>query len=488
MGHFINRNEDGLYYADLIRNGKLSSEELIEQSFKVIEEQNPKLKAVIHTRREKALEEAARKNWVGKPFGGVPILLKGLGQNLKGEPATAGSTLFKDVTARETSHFVTQLQKAGFIPIGSTNIPEFGFTNITHSDLYGPARNPYDLDFSAGGSSGGAAAAVSSGMVPIAGASDGGGSIRIPASFTGLIGLKPTRGRTPVGPGSGRNWQGAAISFALTKSIRDTAATLDAMQILQPAAAFQTPLFKEGYLNYINQPLARPFTFSFSLASPVHSKVSEEAEEAVMKVVNWLESSGYNVKEGAPRTDGIELMRSYYTMNSGETAAMMATIEKGMGRPLIENDMELLTWVLYQAGKKTNAADYSNAISQWDAAAEEADRFHNDVDLFIQPATAETAPSVDRVYWKDEFRNKLKQVESMHPKDQQELIWEMWEESLSITPFTQQTNLTGQPSISLPVHLSKEGLPIGVQITAPKGKEHWLLKVGEMIEKDGLFV
>ncbi|MER2064283.1 MAG: amidase family protein, partial [Alkalibacterium sp.] len=366
MTQFIDRKEDGLYFADLIRKGEVSPEELIRKSFEVIEEKNPVLNAVVHTRKEKALLEASHKNWAGRPYGGVPILLKGLGQNIEGEPATAGSKLLKNVKAKQTSHFVSQLEKAGFIPIGTTNVPEFGFTNITHSDLYGPARNPHDPDFSAGGSSGGAAGAVASGMVPIAGASDGGGSIRIPASFTGLIGLKPTRGRTPVGPGSGRNWQGAAISFALTKSIRDTAAMLDVMQVIQPAAAFQVPLFNVGYQNYINQPAEKSFTFSFSLDSPVHSKVSQEAEEAVVKVVKWLAESGYEVSEAAPDTNGVELMRAYYTMNAGETAAMFDTIEKKMGRPVKSEEVELLTWVLYQAGKNTRAAHYSNAISLWD--------------------------------------------------------------------------------------------------------------------------
>lgn len=488
MMQFINRKKDGLYFADLIRKREVSPEELIRKSFEVIEEKNPVLNAVIHTRKEKALLEASQNNWAGRPYGGVPILLKGLGQNIEGEPATAGSKLLKEATAKQTSHFVSQLQKAGFIPIGTTNVPEFGFTNITHSELYGPARNPYNPDFSAGGSSGGAAGAVASGMVPIAGASDGGGSIRIPASFTGLIGLKPTRGRTPVGPGSGRNWQGAAISFALTKSIRDTAAMMDVMQVIQPATAFQVPLFKEGYQNYINQTVEQPFTFSFSLDSPVHSKVSQEAEEAVVKVVSWLEESGYDVSEAAPETNGVELMRAYYTMNAGETAAMFDTIEKKMGRLVGSEDVELLTWVLYQAGKNTSAADYSNAISQWDDAAEKVDHFHNEFDVFIQPATADTAPSVDRVYWSEDFKQKMKKVDSLHPKEQKKLVEEMWEESLSITPFTQQANLTGQPSISLPVHLSEEGLPIGVQLTAPKGKEHWLLKIGMLMEEAGLFV
>lgn len=483
----MNRNEDGLYYADLIRKGEMSSEELIEQSFGVIEARNSELNAVIHTRKEEALKEAAQREWEGAPFGGVPILLKGLGQNMKGEPATSGSRLFKDAKATQTSHFVTRLKKAGFIPIGSTNIPEFGFTNITHSELYGPARNPHNPNYSAGGSSGGASAAVASGMVPIAGASDGGGSIRIPASFTGLVGLKPTRGRMPVGPGSGRDWQGAAISFALTKTVRDSAALLDAMQVLQASAAFQTPLFKEGYMNYLKKPLNKPFKIAYSAESPVGSKVSQDAKEALLKVVNWLESSGFLVEEDMPKTDGKELMRAYYTMNSGETAAMIANIERSRDLSVKREDMELLTWVLYQAGKKTSAADYSNAISKWDEGAEIVEGFHMSYDLYIQPATAETAPKVDHVYWDETLLKRMEEVETLPADQQQDLIRDMWDESLAITPFSQQANLTGQPSISLPVHVNAEGLPLGIQITAAKGKEHLLLKIAQLMESDGLF-
>ena len=488
MSFHIDRTKDGMYYSEQIRNGQVSSEELLMASFKSIKEQNALLNAVVHTREETALSESREESWVNGPFGGVPILLKELGQNMIGEPAQAGSKLLKDNRSSYTSHFVAQLQKSGFIPIGSTNVPEFGFTNITHSDLFGPARNPFNSEYSAGGSSGGAASAVASGMVPIAGASDGGGSIRIPASFTGLVGLKPTRGRTPIGPGAGRAWQGAAISFALTKSIRDAAALLDHMQVVQPAAAFQTPLYREGYLNSLTAPLNKKMRIAFSLKSPIGSQVSSEAEDAVLNAVNWLEQKGFAVDQSEPDIDGVDLMKSYYVMNSGETAAMLGNMEKALGRSITMEDVELLTWVLYQSGKKVSAAEYSNTLSTWDDAAEKAALFNERYDLLLQPTTAEPAPRVDKIYWSESFKKKMRHIDTFSPADQQQLIWDMWEESLSITPFTQQANLTGQPAISLPTHLTKEGMPLGIQFTAPKGKEHWLLQMGRMMEDDGLFV
>lgn len=484
----IDRTRDALYYAHKLKAGDCSCEELIHACFKRIAQENPELNAVIHTRKEEALKEAQSRHWADTPFKGIPILLKDLGQNLAGFPATAGSRLLKNHRADRTSYFVSQLQSAGFIPIGSTNVPEFGFTNITHSELYGPARNPFDTALSAGGSSGGASAAVASGMVPLAGASDGGGSIRIPASFTGLVGLKPTRGRTPIGPGSGRAWQGAAISFALTKTIRDTAALLDQMQVLQPAAAFSTPLFTEGFLGVLDKPFEKPLKIAFSLSSPVGGPVSDEARQAVSQAVSWLEDKGYAVEESSPDIDGRQLMQAYYAMNAAESAAMIGRLETALGRKLGSDDMELLTWVLQESGKKLTAVEYSNALTLWDDAAERMWAFNKSYDLYLQPATAQTAPRNDKIYWSEAFTNRMKQANSLSSAEQQQLIWDMWEESLNLTPFTQQANLTGQPAISLPTYLTEKGLPIGIQLTAPKGREDWLLRMGQQMERDGLFI
>ncbi|ALV22430.1 amidase [Carnobacterium antarcticum] len=484
----FNRKEDGLALAKKLHQKDVSPQELIETAFKKIEAQNPILNAVTHTRKEKALKEAAERDFSSTLFGGQPILIKGIGQDQIDEPSTSGSRLLQNNRSKQTSHFVRALEKAGFVVIGQTNTPEFAFKNITDPTLYGPSRNPWNTAYSPGGSSGGAAASVVADLVPIASASDGGGSIRIPASFTGLVGLKPTRGRTPIGPGVGRGWQGASISFALTKTIRDTAAMMDALQTVQQSAAFQTPLFERGYLNALADSEPKKFRVAYSLVSPVHGPVSDEAKAAVLKTVRWLEQNGHQVVEEKPAIDGVSLMESYYIMNSGETAAMFANIEKGLQRPVTKSDMELMTWVLFNAGQSISASTYSNSIAAWDTAAEVMADFHQTYDLYLTPATADVAPRVDAKLQTDEQFERMHHVTEMNAKDQQKIVWDMFAASLDITPFTQQANLTGQPAISLPVHLSaNSGLPIGVQFTAPKGNEDWLLAIGQEMEQDGLF-
>lgn len=233
---------DATGLASLVQKKQVTPEELVQAAFTRLEEVNPVLNAVIQTRRDQVFKDMKSLN-ADQPFAGVPFVLKNISQGLEHEPLTAGALLLKDVKAQTDSHFVRRLKQAGLLMIGHTNTPEFGLRNVTEPFLYGPTRNPWNADYSPGGSSGGTAAAVASGIVPAGGASDGGGSIRIPASFTGLFGLKPTRGRTPVGPGAGRQWQGASIDFTLTKTVRDSAALLDLLQVIQPEAAFQTPLY-----------------------------------------------------------------------------------------------------------------------------------------------------------------------------------------------------------------------------------------------------
>ncbi|WP_261383374.1 amidase family protein, partial [Bacillus licheniformis] len=199
---------DAVALSKLIKHGEVTVNELIDAAFSRLEEVNPELNAVIRTRKEQVKIESKQLDIRHQPFAGVPILLKDISQALKGEPLTAGAKLLSSYKPKRDSNFVAKLRGAGFLFLGQTNTPEYGLKNISEPELYGPSRNPWNTDYSPGGSSGGSAAAVAAGIVPLAGASDGGGSIRIPASFTGLFGLKPTRGRTPVGPGAGRQWQG----------------------------------------------------------------------------------------------------------------------------------------------------------------------------------------------------------------------------------------------------------------------------------------
>lgn len=478
---------DAVGMAALLQKKEVSAEELLDLSFQRLEQVDPLLNAFTETRRERAVKELNTMPAGG--FSGVPMALKNISQALKGEKLTAGSRLLKDMKAAQDSHLTAKLRSAGFTFVGHTNAPEFGLKNISEPELYGATRNPWNPDHSPGGSSGGSAAAVASGIVPLAGASDGGGSIRIPASFTGLLGLKPTRGRMPVGPGAGRQWQGASIDFVLTKSVRDSAAMLDLLQTVQPAAAFQAPLFPGKYRDEMERDFSRPLRIAFKVDSPVGTPVSEDARLAVMKTVKWLEQQGHVVEEQGNGIDGIGLMRDYYLMNSGEMALLVRNLEKGVGRALTADDMEIESWLLSQAGLRVSAADYSASLASWDAAAAQMATLHERYDFYLTPSTAFPAPKVGELTHTEESRaSLLSDWESAGTMSaQQHLIYDMFLPSLTYTPHTQLANLTGQPAVSIPVHVTETGLPLGVQVMAGKGQEHGLLQLARQIEQSDLW-
>ena len=241
---------------------------------------------------------------------------------------------FKNSTATTTSNFVKQAETIGLMPLGQTNAPEFGFKNITDPALYGPARNPWNLEHSPGGSSGGAAAVVASGIVPIAGASDGGGSIRIPASFSGLIGLKPSRGSMPVGPEGWRGWQGASIDFALTISMRDTKALFYGLRGSHSGAPTKRP-WQNG-----KHTLKTTAKIALCTASPIGSLISPEATQAAKQAADFLAAAGHEIIEIPYPVDGAALIRSYYQMNGAETTAMMNSIQQGLRRPIRKEEIE----------------------------------------------------------------------------------------------------------------------------------------------------
>lgn len=480
---------DGLDLAELVKKKEVLPTELVDTAFARLEEVNPDLNAVIRTRKETVKKEIEQLRIGEQPFAGVPIVLKDISQAVEGESLTSGSRLFMDNIARRDSNFVARLRQAGFLFLGHTNTPEFGLKNITEPEAHGVSRNPWNLDYSPGGSSGGSAASVAAGIVPIAGASDGGGSIRIPASFTGLFGLKPTRGRTPVGPGVGRQWQGASIDFALSRTVRDSAALLDILQTIQPEAAFQTPLFEGSYLAELSKEPSRKYRIAFTTESPVGTPVSEEARHAVHKTVHWLEKQGHIVEEVPSNgVDGIRLMENYYIMNCGEMAGTVDSIEKALGRPITVNDMEIVAWVLTVAGKQVNAAEFTRSIAEWDVATAQMAEFHRTYDLYVTPATAFSAPKIGELTHTKAEIDDLMKVGDLTKSEQQKLVCDMFEASLTYTPFTQLANLTGQPAISVPVHLTADRLPLGVQFIAPKGKEDWLLQIASQLEKSDLWV
>lgn len=471
---------DASAMAEAVQNQQVSPKELVLDAIQRIEEKNPDLNAVVWKQYEAALARAETMRIGKQAFAGVPILLKDLGQNQAGQVSSSGSRLFRDYRPSYTDHLVQKLEKLGFIVLGRTNTPEFGFKNISDSQLHGPVNLPRDCSRNAGGSSGGAAAAVAAGMVPLAGASDGGGSIRIPASFNGLIGLKPSRGRIPQGPYSYQGWQGASSHFALTKTMRDTKTLLFGLQECQMEGPFPLPLLSHKTAHQTDKKLR----IAYSLVSPIDSKVSKEAQEAVLQTLDFLRFQGHELVELADYPiQGRQVIESYYMMNSVETAQMFDGIEKSLGRQMTLDDMELMTWAIYQSGQSIPAKVYSRVLQDWDRYSVEMANFHQDYDLLLTPTVASVAPFHHQFDLSAQLTKDLKRMADFSWKDQQGLIWEMFSDSLAWTPFTIFANLTGQPAISLPVYETKDDLPIGVQLIAAKSREDLLLQLGQEMEE-----
>ena len=331
MEGFNYQNYDGLGLAQLIKNKELQPKEVVAEAIKAIEMHNPKLNAVINKLYLTAKTMAENIDLNGSYARG-PMLVKDIAQEIEGQRIHSGSKAYQDHYAKADSNYVKKIRKTGAVFVGQTNIPEFGLMGITEPAIYGPARNPWNTEHTPGGSSGGSAAAVASGMVPIAGANDGGGSIRIPAAFCGLFGLKPTRGRTPVGPLSGRSWQGAAVDLILSRSVRDSAAMLDALSIYEKGAAFHTLPFDGNYLSQVQTTFDKKLKIAFTVKSPLGNEIHPDCKEAVMKAAKYLETLGHHVIEKEAPVDGREIVYSFLTMYFGEVAAHLASLEEILGR------------------------------------------------------------------------------------------------------------------------------------------------------------
>lgn len=474
--------KDGSYWAEKLRSKEISFRELLDSFEDKARKQNPKLNAFVTMIGHDAIEEYQKLIDIGeRPFAGLPIPLKMLGQEKKGWLSTSGSKLLKEHRASQNSNFTNQLIANGLIPFAQTNSPEFGFKNITDAELYGPAKNPWNLDYYSGGSSGGAASAVAAGIVPIAGASDGGGSIRIPASFCGLIGLKPTRGTMPVGPSGWRGWQGAAIDFALTVSMRDTEKLFYGMRHIDSAAPYQAP---EKAWQHNQAAKQKKLKVAVIIDSPIDSSISPDAASAVEMAHDFLLREGHQAEIISYPLNGRELISSYYLMNGAETAAMFAGIQQALKRPVEKNDMELMTWGIYQYGKKIPASQFIRALNLWDHAASVMEKLFTEYDLVLSPTTATTAPKIADDLQSPEIRDALEVSASLSETELTHVIEQMFDKSLKITPYTQLANLTGQPSISLPTYVTEKGLPLGIQFMAARGREDLLLQVGKLFEEN----
>ncbi|MGL9791466.1 6-aminohexanoate-cyclic-dimer hydrolase [Enterococcus sp. DIV2461a] len=455
-----------LELATLVREKKVTSEELVKIALAITKRENPTLNAVITLREEAALTEAKALPDTGQPFLGVPLLLKGLGQSLKGESNTNGFGFLRDQVAGGTSTFVKALQNAGFIIIGQTNYPELGWKNISDSKLYGVSVNPWNPNHYSGGSSGGAGASVAAAFVPIASGSDAGGSIRIPASWTGTVGLKPSRG---VIIGNSNSAKGQTVHFGLSRTVADT------------NALFETLLTKKdlpaGHLSQA-QPIA------YTTESPAGTPVSAEAKEAVAEAVAFLKDQGYTLVEVKHPVDGERLMKNYYTVAAGSAGIADFMARQKLKRPLERNDVELLTWALFQTGKNITSEETTAAWTDIALQAQAMDEFYQQYPILLTPTTAATAPSIDNPLLKPEHAAQMERIDQLSPAEQKQLIYDQWLTAFTYTPFTQQANLFGHPALSVPTYVSKEGLPLGIQFNSALNEDRTLLQLGALFENN----
>jgi amidase len=461
-------NLDATAQAELVRKGDVSAAELVDAAIERIERLNPKLNAVITPLFEKARAQARAKLEPG-PFRGVPFLLKDLIAASAGDPLHNGMQLLKKLgfVAPEDTYLARKFREAGFIVLGKTNTPELGLAGTTEPLAYGPSRNPWNPDRSTGGSSGGSAAAVAARMVAAAHANDGGGSIRIPASECGIVGLKPSRGRVSLGPAVGEAWHGLAIEGAVTISVRDTAAILDAISAPMPG----DPYFAPPPVRPFREEVGRdPGRLRIGLMVELPGKTGKLHPECVRAVENagkLLESLGHRVEVSYPEAfDDGGTNEHFARVVEAHTGQTLDFIGQLLGRPIAENEVEPYTWRLAAEGRKVTASAYitsSDWLHGWTRrmAAWWADGH----DLLVTPTIAEPPPPLGDLGGP-----------GGDPVAR-------WKRNLAVIPFTPACNATGQPAISLPLHWSADGLPVGVHFVAAYAREDLLVRVAAQLEQ-----
>ncbi len=481
---YIQYDATGL--ASLVARGEVNPAELLEAALARMAALDPDLGAVCLP-----MEAIARQR-VQQPlqgsFAGVPFLLKDMGQDYAGVPSTQGCRALRHWIPERHDHFVERVLDAGLVVFGRTATPEFALKAETAPAIWEhPTRNPWDLSRTPGGSSGGAAAAVAAGIVPVAGASDGGGSIRIPSAWCGLFGLRPSRGRTPIGPHAGEHWEGATSQHVISRSVRDSARLLDVLAGSHVGDPFVIAPPSSSYVHALHRPPGR-LRIGFCTRSPLGTPVHPSCVAAVEEAANLLESLGHAVEPAEPSIDGHALARSYITMYFGQVAAAVERAQRLSGAR--ESAFELETRVLALLGRTISAGEYVSRHLEWNTCARALGAFFEGYDLYLTPTTAQPphhlgeldTPPMQRLLARAVLAcgaGRLLMISGM--------VDELVEKSLSRVPFTQLANLTGTPAMSVPMlwhAVEKDGpsLPFGVQFVARFGAENTLLQLAAQLE------
>jgi amidase len=454
---------DGLGLAALVAKRQVTPLELLNAVKRRLEAINPKLNATAQVFFAKA-EAQIKQGLPDGPFKGVPFVLKDLGQQLAGTITSYGSRVFKDNTPDFDSTLVTRYKQGGLVIFAKTTSPEFGLTTTTESALFGKTHNPWNLERTSGGSSGGSSALVASRVVPMAHGSDGGGSIRIPASCCGLFGLKPTRGRVPLGPAQFEGWNGCSHHHALTISVRDSAALLDISGGVEPGSPYFSPPPERPFLREVGADPGK-LRIALAVATPAGTPLDPECRKAATEAAKLCESLGHKVEEAQPPIEDAWMRDAFLTVLRVSLARTLDDAAKPLGRTVTDKDVEPVTWILAQAGRAVNVVAYSRAIATLHQVGLAMAKFQQSHDVILSPTLAKPPVPLG--------------VLSLSPEN----IAAYTKDVTEFGPYTAIYNVTGQPSMSVPLHWSADGLPIGVMFSGRFGEDATLLRLASQLEK-----
>ena len=453
---------DATGLAELVKNRQVQPLELVEAAISRIERLNPTLNAVVTPMYEQARAAATGRLPEG-PFTGVPFLLKDLGAFYGGVRLTMGSAFLKNFVPDHDTELVARHKRAGLIILGKTNTPELGILPTTEPRLFGPSRNPWDTNKTTGGSSGGSAAAVAAGLVPMAHANDGGGSIRIPASCCGLFGLKPTRARNPLGPDLGDMYSGLVVEHAVTRSVRDSAALLDATAGPDVGDPYWAPPPARPFLQEVGA-VPGKLRIAFSITTATGVQLHVDCINAVRDTASLCASLGHEVEEAAPNINGQLLTQAFMVLWSGGCAWTIDGLSFATGQKPSPDHFEPLTWALYEIGQKQSASAYLLSLTMLQRVSRDIARFFQKYDVWLTPTLSE--PPLPLGSFDSPPENPLAGLRR----------------SVTFVPFTPICNATGQPAMSLPLYWNKDNLPVGTHFIGRFGDEATLFRLAAQLE------
>lgn len=476
---------DGLALAELVRTQQVSAAEVLEAALARVDARNPALNAVV-----RRLDADARAQLTSlpaeAPFAGVPMLIKDLQATVRGHPTSHGGHLLMDRVIDHDSELVARYRRAGAVFVGKSNTPEFGLTPFTEPEALGPARNPWDTSRTPGGSSGGSGAAVAARIVPIGHGGDGGGSIRIPASCNGIFGLKPSRGRMPTGPDLSDVWHGFAQEHVLTRSVRDSAAMLDATAGEDVGPSLACPAQARPYLDEVAAP---PGTLRvLATLQPFFGRtVHPDCRAAFDDACALLRHLGHDVEQGLLPIDGAALAREFLTIVAAEARADIEWAAGQLGRSPRFGDTQADTWALGLLGRHFSAADYAKASRALQVATRTIGQLMTTYDVIVTPTLGAPPFEIGALQPTSAERAALSVIGRLGAGAALSvggMLDQMIDKAFGFIPFTPLFNCTGQPAMSVPLWWNAQGLPVGTQVVGRFGDEATLFRLAAQLEAE----